>query len=407
MQQDRLKYLFELYVRKQITPEEEAELIHLLADPAYQELSLKLLDSFIESQEENQRIGADESDALLKAVFQADKPDVIHPSPPRIHFLRRWGWAAASVILLVSAGAYLWNSHKKNTEPATIAAKNEDITPGKDGAILTLADGQQLLLDSLKNGLIASQSGSKLILKDGQLTYDFTGKATGEIVYNTMSTPKGRQFHVTLPDGTVVYLNAASSITYPTVFNGNERRVKVSGELYFEVAPKSRQPFIVETDNQQVEVLGTSFNINCYEDEKTVQTTLLTGAVKVTPLLSSKQGTTREGKTESKVLMPGQTAILNKPNDHAGYALTITDTQNPNKITAWKNGLFNFDDADLYSVMRQLERWYNIEVRYAGKPDNIIFKGKIHRNTNLSNVLKLLEMMGINFELKDNTLYVR
>jgi transmembrane sensor len=407
MHKDRLKYLFELYVRKQITQEEESELIDLLADPSYQELSMKLLDSFIESQEENQRIGADESDALLKAVFQADKPDVVQPPTPRIHFLRRWGWAAASIILLLGIGAYLRNSNKKNTEPTTIAVKNVDMAPGKDGAILTLADGQQLLLDSLENGLIASQSGSKLILKDGQLTYDFAGKATGEIVYNTMSTPKGRQFHVTLPDGTVVYLNAASSITYPTVFNGNERRVKISGELYFDVAPKSKQPFIVETDNQQVEVLGTSFNINCYADEKTVQTTLLTGTVKVTPLLSSKKGTTREGKDGSKVLIPGQTAILNKPNEQAGYSLTITDTQDPGKITAWKNGLFNFDDADLYSVMRQLERWYNIEVRYVGKPDNIIFKGKIHRNTNLSNVLKLLEMMGINFELKDNTLYVR
>ncbi len=153
----------------------------------------------------------------------------------------------------------------------------------------------------------------------------------------------------------------------------------------------------------KVEVLGTTFNINSYTNEQTIQTTLLSGAVKVTPLA----GSLGKDKVRHKVLVPGQTAILTKPEAQSEPTLTVTESIDPGKVTAWKNGLFNFDGVDLYSVMRQLERWYNIEVHYLGKPENVIFKGKMHRNTNLLDVLKVLETMDVDFELKGNVLIVK
>lgn len=314
-----------------------------------------------------------------------------------MQFLRTWKWAAAALVVALGVSTYfLLINDTRTSDGFGRKSAQHDIPPGKNGAILTLADGTQLVLDSLGDGKIATQNGTQISLNNNELIYDASA-ATDGAAHNTITTPNGRQYHIMLPDGTEVWLNAASSIQYPVAFKGKERRVKVSGEVYFEVANKSWQPFVVEADKMKLEVLGTSFNINTYDDEKTIRTTLLTGAVKVTPLEGSKP----------KVLVPGQTAVLSKQDAPEGASLTVTETPDPTKIIAWKNGLFNFDGMDLYSVMRQLERWYNIEIQYVGKPDNVIFKGKMHRNTNLSDVLKVLETMDVNFELKGNILYVR
>ena len=204
---------------------------------------------------------------------------------PLLLFRRRW-WAAASIILVLGIGAYLWSARKKNAAPAVVAADTRvntpDIPPGKDGAILTLADGSQVVLDSLGSGVIALQNGARAVIKNGELVYDLTRAGTGGVAYNTMTTPKGRQFILLLPDGTKVWLNAASSIRYPTVFSGRERKVELTGEAYFEVAKNVRLPFLVNVnDKATVEVLGTNFNVNAYEDEASINTTLLEGSVKV------------------------------------------------------------------------------------------------------------------------------
>lgn len=395
----------------QLTTDEREELAQVLKDDSRR----KELESFFgDSMLDKEAVAAPFTLNMIYQRILIDNaietaPTVVKNYAHRVHFLKTtWFRYAAAVLLIFGSAAYLWTITKK-TEQSLVnnhIPLTTDIPPGKDGAILTLANGKQLVLDSLGEGTIATQNGTQILLSNNQLVYDASA-TTGKVSNNTITTPKGRQYTITLPDGTKVWLNAASSIEYPVAFNGNERRVKINGELYFEVANNSRQPFIVETDNQKVEVLGTSFNINSYADEKTVQTTLLTGVVKVTPLVSSKHASLQEYKNQYKVLAPGQTSVLNKPDANTASSLIITDTQNLAKITAWKNGLFNFDDVDLYSVMRQLERWYNIEVQYVTKPENVFFKGKIHRNTKLSNVLKMLEMMGVNFELKDNILYVR
>jgi transmembrane sensor len=346
-------------------------------------------------QQQNVRAMArfDETAALER--FLANKPATSNVR--RMWPVQTWKWAAAVLVLGLGVSTYFLLTHRgQNADLLGRQSAQRDIPPGKNGAILTLADGTQLVLDSLGEGKIATQNGTQISLNNNELKYDASA-ATDGAALNTITTPKGRQYHVILPDGTEVWLNAASSIQYPVAFKGRERRVKISGEVYFEVASKSWQPFVVTADQMKLEVLGTSFNVNTYNDEKTIRTTLLTGAVKITPTHTTKP----------QVLVPGQTGVLSKPDAGEGATLTITETPDADKIIAWKNGLFNFDGMDLYSVMRQLERWYNIDVQYVGKPENVIFKGKMHRNTNLSDVLMVLETMDVNFELKGNILYVR
>lgn len=309
---------------------------------------------------------------------------------PRIHFMRRWGWvAAASIIVLMGIGAYLWNATKNNTHPS-VTAQSEDIAPGRSGAILTLADGSQVVLDSLANGVIANQNGTQVLLKDEGLSYDPAGPATGEVAFNTVTTPKGRQFQITLPDGTKVWLNAASSITYPTQFIGKERLVKVSGEVYLEVAKNAAKPFHVNVDERaDVEVLGTDFNVNAYADDKSIHTTLLAGAVAVTPKAGARVA-----------LKPGQQAQVD------GNTATVFDNVNTEKVMAWKNGLFNFEGARLAEVMRQLERWYDIDVVYEKGVPDITFGGAITRGVSLKGLLSGLEGSEVHFRIEGRKLIV-
>lgn len=377
-----------------LTAEEQEELdAWIAASDENRQLWTELNNPAVQQQQVRAMARFDENAALER--FLSDKP--AKSDVRRIRPLFSWKWAAAVLILGLGVSTYYLLTHRtQNVKWYSQQPAPHDIPPGKNGAILTLADGTQLVLDSLRNGKVATQNGTQISLNNNALTYDATAATDGAAI-NTITTPKGRQYHITLPDGTEVWLNAASSIQYPVAFKGRERRVKIIGEVYFEVANKSWQPFVVETDQMKLEVLGTSFNVNTYDDEKTNRTTLLTGALKVTPLSGSKP----------QVLVPGQTAVLSKPTVPDGSTLTIIETPDLSKTIAWKNGLFDFDGQDLYSVMRQLERWYNIDVQYVGKPDNIIFKGKMHRNTNLSDVLKVLETMDVKFELKGNTLYVK
>ncbi|MCW3464764.1 FecR family protein [Chitinophaga nivalis] len=377
-----------------LTADEQEQLdAWIAASDENRQLWITLNDQDVLQQNVRAMARFDENAALAR--FLSNKP--VRSNVHRMRFLYTWKWAAALLVLVLGVSSYfLLTHHAQNRDLLGRKSVRQDIPPGRNGAILTLADGTQLVLDSLGDGSVATQNGTQISLNNNELKYDATA-ATGAVAYNTITTPKGRQYHVILPDGTEVWLNAASSIQYPVAFKGQERSVKISGEIYFEVAARSWQPFVVETNQMKLEVLGTSFNVNTYDDEKTIRTTLLTGAVKISPMHTA----------QPKVLVPGQTADLSRPDASQGATLTITETPDPGKIIAWKNGLFNFDGMDLYSVMRQLERWYNIEIQYVGKPENVIFKGKMHRHTNLSDVLEVLETMDVNFELKGNTLYVR
>ncbi|MGN6418111.1 MAG: FecR family protein [Pseudobacter sp.] len=317
------------------------------------------------------------------AQFVQEEQTASHPVPVRS--MQRWKWAVAASLLLLSGIAtwFLMEHSNEGSLPAvTITA--EQVQPGKEGAVLTLADGSQLSLDTVKNGVVALQDGVTARVIDGALVYEGQGNP---LQYNTMSTPKGRQYQLSLPDGTKVWLNAASSIRYPTVFTGEARNVEITGEAYFEVAKRSSQPFRVTVDKKmKIDVLGTSFNVNAYSNEAKMSTTLIDGAVRVT---GSQAG-------DSKVLKPAQQAVF------TGAALAVTSDVDTDKVMAWKNGIFNFEGASLEDVMKQIERWYDIDVVYEKGIPDIKFWGKITKDVPLSGMLIALEKTKVHFKLENN-----
>jgi ferric-dicitrate binding protein FerR (iron transport regulator) len=308
---------------------------------------------------------------------------------------KRWTAAAAVLLVLITA-TWLWRAGKQMTDDRSQMTGKNTILPGGNKATLTLADGRIIILDSTDNGTIATQNGIKVIkLNNGQLAYqsdirDPTSDIRDRrlnISYNTLTTPRGGQYQLTLPDGSKVWLNAASSIQYPTVFTGKERKVMLTGEAYFEIAQNPASPFKVNTPTQEVEVLGTDFNINAYTDEPVIKTTLLQGSVKVTPVISP---------LSSVILKKGQQAQLNA-GAHPGLVVVEADTE---QAVAWKNGLFSFEGAGLEQVMRQLSRWYDVEVQYEGKIPAFTFGGKIQRNLALADLLVILQRAEVKFRIE-------
>jgi ferric-dicitrate binding protein FerR (iron transport regulator) len=255
------------------------------------------------------------------------------------------------------------------------------------------------VLDSLQNGVISRQGNMNIVKKDGQLAYSAApGDAktpTGITGYNTVATPRGGQYQLVLPDGSKVWLNAASSIRYPTVFNGTERQVDITGEAYFEVASlhmgngDKKMPFIVNANGTKVQVLGTHFNVMAYDDEGSIKTTLLEGSVKIT------QG------AQSSLLTPGHQAQVNRASGHLSESEVNTDL-----AVAWKDGYFYFDRDDIKTIMRQVARWYSLDIAYEGKVSEDLFSGKIERRLPLSGILHLLERGNIHYRIEMNTLTI-
>lgn len=303
-------------------------------------------------------------------------------------FLRKGRWAAAVIVLLLGT-AFLWI---RNSEQQTSVNASKplavDVQPGKEGAILTLADGSELLLDTLQNGVVAMQGGAIVKVINGELVYE---GAANEVFYNTTTTPKGRQYNLMLPDGSKVWLNAASSIRYPTAFAGKERQVEVSGEVYFEVARNTKQPFKVNISGKaEVEVLGTHFNVNAYDNEQNIQTTLLEGSVRVTSSGSGKV-----------VLTPGQQAQVSD-----GGTVKVIKKVNSDQVIAWKSGVFNLNGLTLQEVMRQVERWYDIEVVYEKGIPDITFGGEMGRAVSLNDLLTFMEGSKVHFRIEGKRLIV-
>jgi transmembrane sensor len=327
----------------------------------------------------------------------SDKVISINRRRSRIKYI-----AAAAVFVLLAIGLWWFKSQDKQATTVAITATQQEIQPGWEGAILTLADGRQIILDSTQ-GNIALDGGAKIINEEGKLTYQ-KENTRSEVVYNLMTTPRGRTYSLVLSDGTKVWLNASSSIRYPTAFTGNQRNVEITGEAYFEVAHNASRPFIVSVPSSaermpsslgvnegsfKVEVLGTRFNINAYTNEGSISTTLLEGKVKL------NQG------TKIAMLKPGQQGIMQASQ------LTIENDIDLEKITAWKENKFYFQDDNLEKIMRQLERWYNINVVYDDKLSKQ-YTGIISRNVPLSKVLQLFERTAeVKFFIVGNTVHVQ
>jgi transmembrane sensor len=297
--------------------------------------------------------------------------------------------AAASVLFFLSFAFYFFYLQPKAEQKL---AHITDLSPGGNRAVLILADGSRIDLKDAKSGALAKE-GNVLIKKskDGQLIYDLSGTVAikgSEIAYNTIETPRSGTYQVILPDGSSVWLNAASKLKFPTRFAGDERKVEIKGEAYFEVVKNPVKPFRVLSDHQLIEVLGTHFNVNNYTDEPFVKTTLLEGSIKVS------------SKGSSKIIKPGEQSIIG-----SGDEIEIVSV-NTEQVVAWKNGLFSFKRADLETVMRQIARWYNVEVTYEGEVPEISFTGKIYRNVNLQEALKSIGYMGIKYRVEKNRIII-
>ncbi len=311
-----------------------------------------------------------------------------HATKGRYHIMKSW-WVAASVgLLLLIATSYFLLNNEKKLLLTTIASDNkgqQDIAPGGNKAILTLADGTKVILDSANNGAITKQGNVTVIkMNDGLLSYEKSAGKDVEVVYNTISTPRGGQYQLVLADGSKVWLNAASSITYPTAFAGNERKVSMTGEAYFEIKHNEQVPFLVKVGSMEVKVLGTHFNIHAYGDENNISTTLLQGSVLVS-----------EGIQKVK-LEPGQQAQLHTPNKK----LQTIGNVNLEEVMAWKNGFFQFNNAGVDVVMKEISRWYDVEVSYPQGIPNEKFWGSIRRDQNLSDVFKVLQESGGHFKIE-------
>jgi transmembrane sensor len=350
---------------------DRAELARMLADHT----NLGLLENAIDEAGECHVPDGDLSatyDRILAYVRAHKQEAAVIPVWRRS---RVWLRYAAAIVLLCGMGAYLWNTQKEkpaSTTEASAKALKNDIAAGSSKAVLTLSDGRKVELTP--DNAIIQETGIAIQNANGRLEY---GKAE-KMVFNTMSTPRGGQYQLNLPDGTNVWLNAESSITYPTAFANNRREVTITGEAYFEVTKNAAKPFMVKTPKEEITVLGTSFNVNAYSEEPAMKTSLVEGSVKV-------------GKV---VIQPGQACLNGK--------VISTDL---GQDVAWKNGAFNFRNMDTEAAFRQLGRWYNVEIRFAGAVPSRL-GGEIGRDLNLSQVVIALEDIGIRTRIEGSTLVV-
>ncbi|SDK93427.1 FecR family protein [Pedobacter sp. ok626] len=317
------------------------------------------------------------SDEQLQLAHQqnwaAIKPNTSKPSIPLWKKLS----IAASILLCLSLAFYFYSAVRPVQLVQT--TKTSPIAPGGNKAFLTLSNGQKISLTDATNGKLAEQSGIQITkTATGMLVYQLTDQPnpSGKTSYNTIETPKGGQYQLILPDGSKVWLNAASTLTFPTSFASlKTRKVELIGEAYFEIAKNKTSPFIVKSAKQEVKVLGTHFNINSYADEQSTTTTLLEGSVNIVSL----------NRTENVILKPGQQSTLNNNK------INVTEI-NTEEAIAWKNGLFIFNDENIKSIMKKIARWYNVEITFKGNLDHVSFVGNYARNKDLESLLENIEL---------------
>jgi transmembrane sensor len=392
--------LFKKYLENKCSPEELKLLLKEFNIEDNEELLRVLIIQELQNEQEIRSFTAGELENSLTGSFNAirakldsEKINVVAPVVP----LAKRNWfrlAVAAVFVLAVVGVYLLvNQHPVELPVANDQHLTNDILPGGNKAVLTLSNRSDINLENVSNGTIVTEGGTKISkLNDGQLVYNSLNEKPTQVLYNTVTTPRGGQYQLLLADGSKVWLNSASSIRFPVSFNGNERRVEVSGEVYFEVAKNPSMPFKVDVDGKnEIEVLGTHFNINSYADDGSIKTTLLEGSVKVTSLKTE----------ESKLITPGQEAQLNTNGQ-----ITINKKADLDKVMAWKNGYFNFDGADTRTVMQFISRWYDVDVGYEGEVPQREFGGDIEKNLKLSQLLKILEKNDLQFRLEGKKLVV-
>jgi len=407
MDNSRLKELFLSHYNRTATSEQRAELMKLLNEVDPKQIELLILELGEKLDMIDEVISPGKSEKILLSILEkkqykapVHRMDPVITNPGLVDNSRRsWmRWiAAASIVMIIGLGGYYFFSGKREKQMDIVQTPviHEEIkAPTSNRATITLANGQQVYLDSFKSGTIALEGFVQVNkLADGQIVYiqdQMNSKAPVEkLIYNTLTNPRGsRVIDMTLADGSRVWLNAGSSLTFPVSFAGNDRQVSITGEAYLEIKEDKLKPFKVLFNETQVEVLGTQFNINAYEDEPDTKTTLLEGSIKIsTP-------------KEFKILKPGNQAVVD------GGDMQIVNKVNVGETIAWKNGFFEFNNADIETLLRQSARWYDIEVAYQGNKPADRFTGKISRSVNLSEFLKVLEYSEVHFKMEGRKLKI-
>lgn len=384
----RLRYLLSAFHDRTASRQELEELMQLLSQ---QDIDAELNELWQHVPREDLFFSEETSEQLLQSILRQQEQYPAEKVPARSN-RKKWLAAAALVISFSIAGYFLFSGTADHSpvKPA-VSDASSIIMPGGDKAVLTLEDGSAIVLDGTGNGNLATQGNTNIMKIDGQVIYsNATAKdLSRSLTFNTLTTPKGGQFQLTLADGTKVWMNAASSLRYPTNFTGDERIVELKGEAYFEVAKNPSKPFRVLLPGMNVEVLGTHFNIMAYENESTIKTTLLEGAVKV-----------NSGAYQAS-LLPGQQAELG-----SGKGFAVMNEVDLEQVVAWKNGYFQFNRDGLDVVMRQIERWYDVSVGFEGSIPDRQFGGKISRSSNIDDVLRVLELSKVSFRIEGKKIIV-
>ncbi len=390
MDKTRLAYLFDCFISSECSIEEENEFMNLLDKSESGEAVKNLIDRLFENGNMEQQMPENVSAAILKKILKKDEAAVVPFEKKNQNF--SWMKVAAMIVLFISA-TYLYIRNNDNTKSVkNIIATTEKplpLTPGGNHAVLTMADGTKILLDSLENGKIQHRN-LNISKKNGLLVFNASSDNTSEsLSYNTLSTPRGVQYKVILADGSEVWLNASSSLRFPTVFKGVKREVELKGEGYFEIAKNKEKPFYVKVGDMTIKVLGTHFNVSAYSDDNAIKTSLLEGSVKIT-----------KGKAEG-LLKPGEQGILIKNKEN--LEIKKVDLE---EVMSWKNGVFQFKGADIMTIMNEISRWYDVDVNYSGKVPVRHFEGKISRDAALSDVLKILELSNVKFRVEGKKIIV-
>lgn len=384
--------LLEKYLSNQCTPAEAEELFNYLQKDEAGRLLLKSLQQNFDKDDFEQRavIDPNVSDAVWRRLEKGIEQQEIKKQYP----FKRWVAVAAAAVVLFTAGWFLYLRNKPSTSNYLVSQKERyknDVLPGGNKAVLTLGNGTKIVLNQSKNGFVSKQ-GQTVInkLNDSLLSYRASAQNGGIVSYNTISTPRGGQYQVILPDGTEVWLNAASSLRFPTAFTGRERNVELTGEAYFEVKKNKAMRFKVTANKVQVEVRGTHFNVNAYNDETTLKTTLIEGSVKLSS--GAKQ----------VMLVPGQQGSFS--TGAGNFNVAQVDTE---EAVAWKNGNFNFASEDLRTILRKVSRWYDVDIVYQDNVSKKAIWGSVSRFDKVSEVLKTIELTGVaHFEISGRRIIV-
>lgn len=388
LSKNRISYLLEAYSARKATREEEQELFAWLEKGKDRPVK-KHLEELVAHYNSNELVPSVDWEHLYQKIIEEKNARDIQSAGRPIRWTR---WAAAAAVLLLLGAGYFFASYKVPQKIAAVQRpkKNDIAPPNTVNAVLTLNNGQKIILDSTGNGILAIQGAVNVIkMADGQIAYQGT---SNDKEYNTLNNPRGSKvISLVLADSSRVWLNAASSLRYPTAFTGNERKVEVTGEAYFEVTHNEAMPFVVSNEKTTVQVLGTRFNVNAYDDESSVNVTLLQGSVSLTTI----------NKKQPTIVKPGEQARI----DESGK-VELSDKVDLEEVMAWKNGLFSYKSADIGAIMRQISRWYNVDVVFE-KPVHEKFYAEAPRNTSVSVLLKMLEATkAVHFKIGEKTISV-